>query len=130
MLRKLKSLIPLSIIALAAHRSLGFLSHSSISFRVPHFSVFTPSFQIIACSMSSQDKSEVEAAKVAESTDPAINPYAPTFFDKIVSKQIPANIIYEDGSIHIHPMNYLTFSLDLALAFRDINPQVYLHLPS
>lgn len=33
----------------------------------------------------------------------------PTLFDKIVAKQIPANIIYED---------------DLALAFRDINPQV------
>jgi hypothetical protein len=33
----------------------------------------------------------------------------PTLFDKIVSKQIPATIIYED---------------DQALAFRDINPQV------
>jgi hypothetical protein len=33
----------------------------------------------------------------------------PTLFDKIVAKQIPANIIYED---------------DQALAFRDINPQV------
>jgi hypothetical protein len=34
---------------------------------------------------------------------------APTLFDKIVAKQIPANIIYED---------------EQALAFRDINPQV------
>jgi histidine triad (HIT) family protein len=33
----------------------------------------------------------------------------PTLFDKIVAKQIPANIIYED---------------DQALAFRDISPQV------
>lgn len=33
----------------------------------------------------------------------------PTLFDKIVAKQIPANIIYED---------------EQALAFRDINPQV------
>lgn len=34
---------------------------------------------------------------------------APTLFDKIIAKQIPATIIYED---------------DQALAFRDINPQV------
>jgi len=53
--------------------------------------------------------SEVDAAAIASSTDPAINPSAPTFFDKIVSKEIPANIIYED---------------ELSLAFRDINPQV------
>jgi histidine triad (HIT) family protein len=36
----------------------------------------------------------------------------PTIFDKIISKQIPANIIYED---------------DQALAFRDINPQAPVH---
>lgn len=36
----------------------------------------------------------------------------PTIFDKIISKQIPANIIYED---------------DEALAFRDINPQGPVH---
>ncbi len=41
--------------------------------------------------------SEEAAAILAASTDPAINPNAPTFFDKIVSKQIPANIIYEDS---------------------------------
>ena len=35
-----------------------------------------------------------------------------TLFDKIVSKAIPANIIYED---------------DLALAFRDINPVAKTH---
>jgi hypothetical protein len=36
----------------------------------------------------------------------------PTIFDKIISKQIPATIIYED---------------DQALAFRDINPQAPVH---
>ncbi len=56
--------------------------------------------------------SEVEKAAIASSTDPAINPYAPTFFDKIVSKEIPAKIIFED---------------DLSLAFRDINPQGPVH---
>eukprot|EP01031_Cornospumella_fuschlensis_P026115 gene26115-31533_t len=56
--------------------------------------------------------SEVDAAQRAASTDPAINPHAPTFFDKIVSKEIPAKIIYED---------------ELCLAFRDINPQGPVH---
>lgn len=37
---------------------------------------------------------------------------APTIFDKIISKEIPATIIYED---------------DTALAFRDINPQAPVH---
>ncbi len=36
----------------------------------------------------------------------------PTIFDKIVAKQIPADIIYED---------------DQALAFRDIGPQAPVH---
>jgi hypothetical protein len=35
---------------------------------------------------------EVDAAAQALSTDPAINPSAPTFFDKIVSKEIPAQV--------------------------------------
>jgi len=60
--------------------------------------------------MSTTD--EVAAAAIASSSDPAINPAAPTFFDKIVSKEIPANIIFED---------------DLCLAFRDINPQGPVH---
>ena len=55
---------------------------------------------------------EVDASKVAASTDPAINPAAPTFFDKLVAKQIPSNIIYED---------------DKCIAFRDINPQGPVH---
>jgi len=55
---------------------------------------------------------EVHAADIASSTDPAINPNAATFFDKIVSKEIPAAIIHED---------------ELCLAFRDINPQGPVH---
>lgn len=45
---------------------------------------------------------------MSDSSDPAINPAAPTLFDKIVSKEIPADIIHED---------------DLCIAFRDISPQ-------
>ena len=37
---------------------------------------------------------------------------APTIFDKIISKEIPASIIYED---------------ELCLAFKDINPQAPTH---
>ena len=55
---------------------------------------------------------EVEAAKLAASSDPAINPNAPTFFDKLVSKEIPSTTIYED---------------DLCMAFRDISPQAPVH---
>ena len=55
---------------------------------------------------------EAAAARIASSTDPAINPQAPTFFDKLVSKQIPSTILYED---------------DECLAFRDINPQAPVH---
>ena len=36
----------------------------------------------------------------------------PTIFDKIISKEIPANVIYED---------------DKCLAFRDISPQAPVH---
>ncbi len=36
-----------------------------------------------------------------------------TIFDKIINKEIPADIVYED---------------DLALAFKDINPQAPVHL--
>ena len=56
--------------------------------------------------------SEVNDALKAASTDPAINPNAPTFFDKLISKEIPSKIIYED---------------DQCLAFTDINPQGPVH---
>ena len=55
---------------------------------------------------------EVDLSKIAASSDPAINPNAPSFFDKIVSKEIPSTVIYED---------------DLCMAFRDINPQGPVH---
>ena len=55
---------------------------------------------------------EVSQAAAAGSTDPAVNPNAPTFFDKLVAKEIPSATIYED---------------DLCIAFRDINPQAPVH---
>ena len=38
---------------------------------------------------------------------------ADTLFTKIINKQIPADIVYED---------------DLCLAFRDVNPQAPVHI--
>ena len=55
---------------------------------------------------------EVNAAANAASEDPALNPAAPTFFDKITSKEIPVDCIYED---------------DLCMAFKDIAPQAPVH---
>ena len=37
----------------------------------------------------------------------------PTIFDKIISKEIPAEIVYENGDV---------------LAFKDINPQAPIHV--
>ena len=48
------------------------------------------------------------ACRAAQAADQG----APTIFDKIISKQIPAKVIYED---------------ETSLAFRDINPQAPVH---
>ncbi|KAL7138194.1 hypothetical protein ABFS83_10G147600 [Erythranthe nasuta] len=52
--------------------------------------------------------SEKEAALAAIPSDDS-----PTIFDKIINKQIPANIVYEDEHV---------------LAFRDISPQAPTHI--
>ncbi|XP_074583482.1 14 kDa zinc-binding protein [Curcuma longa] len=51
--------------------------------------------------------SEKEAALAAVPTD------APTIFDKIIKREIPSTVVYED---------------DKALAFRDITPQAPTHI--
>jgi histidine triad (HIT) family protein len=65
---------------------------------------------LVTRAMSNSD--EVSAAAAAASEDPAVNPAAPTFFDKITSKEIAVDTIYED---------------DLCMAFRDIAPQGPVH---
>ncbi|KAL6784180.1 hypothetical protein ACKKBG_A05120 [Auxenochlorella protothecoides x Auxenochlorella symbiontica] len=55
--------------------------------------------------------SETEAAARAAASGAATSAQ-PTIFDKIVAKEIPAKIIYED---------------DQALAFRDVSPQAPIH---
>ncbi|KAK9937177.1 hypothetical protein M0R45_013986 [Rubus argutus] len=53
---------------------------------------------------------EESAAKVAAAN---ADSGAPTIFDKIIAKEIPSSIVYED---------------DMVLAFRDINPQAPIHV--
>lgn len=55
---------------------------------------------------SHEEDAAKAAAHLAEDTEP------PTIFDKIIKKEIPSTIIYED---------------DQALAFRDIGPQAPTH---
>ncbi|XP_034694980.1 14 kDa zinc-binding protein [Vitis riparia] len=63
---------------------------------------------VIASHLSSAHMaSEKEAAVVATPSD------SPTIFDKIINKEIPATIVYED---------------DKVLAFRDIAPQAPTHI--
>ncbi|XVF68372.1 hypothetical protein PTKIN_Ptkin10aG0200200 [Pterospermum kingtungense] len=57
--------------------------------------------------MSSSKHDEEAAAKAAVDTG------SPTIFDKIIAKEIPSTIVYED---------------DKVLAFRDINPQAPVHV--
>ncbi|KAI3794634.1 hypothetical protein L1987_37267 [Smallanthus sonchifolius] len=52
-----------------------------------------------------------EAAARASATE--VDSGAPTIFDKIISKEIPSTIVYEDEKV---------------LAFRDINPQAPVHV--
>lgn len=53
------------------------------------------------------------ADEVAKAQAAAGDGGQPTIFDKILSKEIPADVVYED---------------DTALAFRDISPQAPVHL--
>jgi len=63
-----------------------------------------------AASVRAQPRDEEAAAKVAAAT---VDPGVPTIFDKIISKEIPATIVYETEKV---------------LAFRDINPQAPVHV--
>ncbi|KAL4578124.1 hypothetical protein LXL04_014242 [Taraxacum kok-saghyz] len=58
----------------------------------------------------SATRDEEASAKLAATE---ANTGAPTIFDKIISKEIPSDIIYEDERV---------------LAFRDINPQAPVHV--
>uniref|UniRef100_M4BM87 HIT domain-containing protein n=1 Tax=Hyaloperonospora arabidopsidis (strain Emoy2) TaxID=559515 RepID=M4BM87_HYAAE len=60
--------------------------------------------------MSSDERTKADAAAVSGSTSRDANE---TIFDKIIKKQIPASIAYED---------------EQCLAFHDVNPQAPVHI--
>ncbi|PQQ12273.1 14 kDa zinc-binding protein [Prunus yedoensis var. nudiflora] len=76
----------------------------------PNFTTFLLPLQSrrSLCRVSATNDEEA-AAKVATAN---ANSGAPTIFDKIIAKEIPSSIVYED---------------DKVLAFRDINPQAPVH---
>ncbi|PON58570.1 Histidine triad (HIT) protein [Parasponia andersonii] len=61
------------------------------------------------CHINATNSEEAAAKAAAVDADSG----APTIFDKIIAKEIPASIVYED---------------DKVLAFRDINPQAPVHV--
>ena len=70
------------------------------------------SSSILSLASMSSSNDEVQKAQEAAAAAAADDGGAPTIFDKIISKEIPADVIYED---------------DLCLAFRDIAPQAPVH---
>ncbi|XP_050367261.1 14 kDa zinc-binding protein [Argentina anserina] len=77
-----------------------------------------PNIKALLCPLQSQrslccvraTSNEETAAKVAAAN---ADSGTPTIFDKIIAKEIPSSIVYED---------------DKVLAFRDINPQAPVHV--
>mmetsp|Transcript_34208 Transcript_34208/g.82365 ORF Transcript_34208/g.82365 Transcript_34208/m.82365 type:complete len:145 (+) Transcript_34208:629-1063(+) len=63
-------------------------------------------------SSSNDEVQKAQAAAAADAVSKKGDEGAPTIFDKIISKEIPADVIYED---------------ELCLAFRDISPQAPVH---
>ncbi|KAM1113892.1 hypothetical protein FF1_046562 [Malus domestica] len=66
-------------------------------------------FRRSLCRVSTTNNKEAAAKLAVVNADTG----APTIFDKIISKEIPSSIVYED---------------DLVLAFRDINLQAPIHV--
>lgn len=87
---------------------------SSFAFRQKKFCVPASKISVSkygrVFSVRAQQRDEEAAAKVAAAH---VDTEAPTIFDKIVSKEIPATIVYETEKV---------------LAFRDINPQAPVHV--
>ncbi|KAJ1703828.1 hypothetical protein LUZ63_003607 [Rhynchospora breviuscula] len=98
------SLLRTSRLALPyATRSIAF-SHLSLGSLTASFTPLRPQRFVRHITASSNEEA---AAKTAVDTG------GPTIFDKIIAKEIPSDIVYED---------------DKVLAFRDINPQAPVHI--
>ncbi|KAL6581926.1 14 kDa zinc-binding protein [Orobanche minor] len=70
-------------------------------------------FRRVLSSLSGGATSDEEAAVVNNAYSGAPTMFGPLSFDKIISKEIPSTIVYEDEAV---------------LAFRDINPQAPVHV--
>ncbi|XP_065183539.1 histidine triad nucleotide-binding protein 1-like [Sycon ciliatum] len=81
------------------------LVSSAVVCQTPARSVFSSSAR------RSSGKDEVSAAHTAARS--AASSSTPTIFSKIISKEIPAEIVHED---------------DVSLAFRDVSPQAPVHI--
>ncbi|KAM7524698.1 hypothetical protein LguiA_014600 [Lonicera macranthoides] len=93
-------------------RALATIRASNFTNSIPQFHPlvhFPPRFRRINFSTSATNDEEAKAKVAAASADTG----APTIFDKIIAKEIPAAIVYEDEKV---------------LAFRDINPQAPVHV--
>ncbi|XP_076946077.1 14 kDa zinc-binding protein-like [Bidens hawaiensis] len=93
------------------------LLRSSITFSPfkPSNAIYPFQFPVRQCArreMSRVSATHDEEAS-AKATATEANSGAPTIFDKIISKEIPSSIVYEDEKV---------------LAFRDINPQAPVHV--
>ncbi|XP_021745807.1 14 kDa zinc-binding protein-like [Chenopodium quinoa] len=72
-----------------------------------------PSLTRIASQSTSSSNPSVSSEKEAALAAASTPTDSPTIFDKIINKEIPANVVYEDEKV---------------LAFRDINPQAPVHI--
>ncbi|KAL1309410.1 hypothetical protein HN51_052099 [Arachis hypogaea] len=84
------------------------VSRRNITQRLVVFASHLPS-----SSSSSSDSTSMASEKQAALATAPSDADAPTIFDKIINKEIPSNVVYED---------------DKVFAFRDINPQAPTHI--
>uniref|UniRef100_A0A6N2NJI5 HIT domain-containing protein n=1 Tax=Salix viminalis TaxID=40686 RepID=A0A6N2NJI5_SALVM len=82
-------------------------SFNSIKFLHPNLSQ-----RSLFCTNATHDE-EASAKAAAASADSGAPTMYHYFFDKIINKEIPSSIVYEDEKV---------------LAFRDINPQAPVHV--
>ncbi|KAA8537199.1 hypothetical protein F0562_029669 [Nyssa sinensis] len=96
----------------ATVRALSTIKTSRIEFSIRHTQRLFPlplHFRRAMSHVNARNDEEASAKAAAANVDSG----APTIFDKIIAKEIPSTIVYEDEKV---------------LAFRDINPQAPVHV--
>ncbi|XP_042063021.1 14 kDa zinc-binding protein-like [Salvia splendens] len=91
-------------------RAFNFIKTANQTAQIQDASIRRPlQFRRVLSSVRATSDEELAATAAAANADSG----APTIFDKIISKEIPSSIVYEDESV---------------LAFRDISPQAPVHV--